>query len=317
MNLINRLKQTILNRLFRRPAVLNDAFVKAIENPNALKTALENNDLRAKILDELGKNKTVGQELLRHPDISQKITRSPVFFENMLRSTATQPEALLRILEQRGVQSQLVAQKSFLQSIARNPKLMKRVVALVPQQDLPELAVALFKPYQSQIVAEESTDTDFALTLLAAIDPKSQRASNTLTNMLQAHMQDNLPALLSILTLRDPDVISDLLTDPELREPLIQALRPDIDTLLSIIRNYAITSKDAPNVALRINHAFDEIMTEKVVAKAFSNDAGLRNAILARLDDLYNSVGESLEDNLPQARADLAATATQQKDSSK
>lgn len=317
MKLISRLKQTILNRLFLRPAVLNVALVKAINNPAALTKALSNKDLRATVIDKLGENKTVTQELLQHPNISKQIVRHPIFFETMLRSTVTQPEALFEILSQRGVQSELVAQKGFLRNIANDQELMERAIALVPKNNLPQLAVALFSPYRSIITADESTDADFALTLLAAIDPDNIASGNTLTEMLQAHMQDNLAALLSILALRDPRVISELLENPKLREPLIKALWPDIDTLLSIIRNYAISSKDAPNVASRITLAFDEIMTEKVVTRAFSNDAGLRNAILARLDDMFNSVGESLEDNLPHARARLTSTAPKQKDDSK
>lgn len=317
MKPIRRLKQSILNRLFRRPAVLNDAFAKAIENPEVLRRALQNKALRNKIIDEISRDKSAAQQMVQHPDIADQIARVPTFFDAMLERTAGQPEALLRILNARGMRTKLAAQKGFLQYIARDKKLVTRIIQNVPQANLPDATNALFAPYRSQIVAQDSTQDDLALALLAAIDPTSQASGDLLTDILEVHLQEKLPELVGILVQRDPDLMVGMLENPKLRKTLVTALSANMSTLLSVLRDYAIMSKDAPTVALRFDRMFSKILSEKVVVKALTDEPDLRNALLARLDDIYNSIGDSVEGNLPQARATLAGKAAQKEDAPK
>jgi DNA-directed RNA polymerase subunit L len=306
MKLIRRLKQAILTRILRRPAVLDNAIIKAIEDPAALNRALKNNALRAKLVKEISQEKDIVSEMIQHPDVIKMITRDPMFFEAMLRRSADHPEVILRVFSYPTVSKRLVAQKAFLQNIARNPKLMARIISHVPHESLHTIAAALFKPIDPDIEADNNIDTDFALTLLAAIDPKSKQAGDILTDILQEHRQDNLPSLIANIATRDSDVIVDLLSQSNLRESVIAALEPDTQTLLNLLRDYVLLSKDAPTVALRIENVFEKIMTEKVIVKALSENLSLRNALLARLDDTFSGTGDSLEDNLPKARSNLA-----------
>lgn len=287
MNPFKAIKSAIGRRAVRS-AIVQHYLFKLGKRPNAFTL----------VLDGAATSESSMKRVIDHNAAVARIMRSPKTFEKLLTAVSKNPEMLFRLLSQRGLRSQLRAQKNFLKSISYDQVALKHVLAGIPSANRGEIIRELVEK-DANILRELNESTDFLAAALLERESYPDIAGRELgkneerlLDILVALMDDKAPEIITKIATSNPH----LFHKGPLRLLAVRSAGSDISSLSDMVALFATVPANGDTSGERLNDLMKEIFHQPIVMQAMIHDKNLRNTLFVALEDSAAAAGTDINE---------------------
>jgi hypothetical protein len=240
--------------------------------------------LAERLLSDPAMDAVAAAHLPKGPRRIAAFLRSPAVFEELLLRLGKNPEALFRMLSDRRLRRQLLAQKSFLASFGADEVVLARLIGAMSAETRAR-AVALLVAEDAALL-RRLADTPEALAAALALPREGvsgdEAALAALGQVFRSRMAEAAAPTLAALAERRPDLAPALLSHPGLRAALVEALAREPAHLAAVLEAAPVFLRGSEGPEARLRQLVELLADTPAFRRALKGDPGLRE-LLARL----------------------------------